>query len=785
MTTTAPQNTTGQNTTGPSAAGPSAAGAGPARRGAPAAAPVAAAAAVVLASTSMAGVIVGVQWLGFVLVAAACVAAAGVLLRGVPVRGRPLPAVAVVLGQLFALCCLLTVVFTRTGLLALLPTPTALGDLRTLLSEAMEQVQTGVPPVDATTEMLLLVTIGLGLVAVAVDAIAVTASAPAAAGLVLLCVFAVPASVADSMLPWWSFAAGAAGFAALLAVDGQRRHLAWRGASTAPADPGAAPTATAVAGAALLVALLAGGVLTAVGTAGRLPGTGGGLGAGSTSGIGLKPFTALRGQLDREGVAELFRVRGLDQQMYLRALTLRRFVPQQGWEVSGISGQPLRDELPLPVDQLTTGSQADIEIESLQYADSWLPVYGVPTSVQGSVSGYKYDSASGTIYNDRSRRPRRYSEKALIAEPTAQLLRAASGPDTVIDREYLRQDGISDRVRQLAEEVTRNAGNRFDRALALNNYLTDPDNGFRYDLRTHIGSSGDALEDFLFEGKAGYCEQYASSMGVLLRAIGIPSRVVIGYTAGYETGDARMITTDDAHAWVEVFFPGVGWVVFDPTPLSDGRGVIPAYVSSENSQSRSPGQSLDPDAASNTAAAPATGGAEPTGTDQADNALAAPGDGGGGWMKPLAATVLVLLLLAALVCGPATIRGLQRRGRLHAIATGGPDAATAAWQELLAESWDRGTAVPGTDTVRLAANRLARDHGLDDAGRNGLRTVIGAIERSWYGSGPSRADGALAEAMRQVRESFNRCAPLALRARLLPRSVLRPVRPDPSTAEDL
>jgi hypothetical protein len=202
-----------------------------------------------------------------VLVAAAAVAATGVLLRGLTLRGeRSLPAPVVVLGQLFALLCLLTAVFTRTGLLAVLPTPTALRDLGSTLSAAMEQVQAGVPPVDATTEMLLLITVGLGMVAIAVDAIAVGAAAPAAAGLVLLCVFAVPASVSDSMLPWWSFVAGAAGFAGLLAVDGLRRHLAWRGPSSTTTDTGATPTATAVAGVALVAALLAGGVLTVVGT---------------------------------------------------------------------------------------------------------------------------------------------------------------------------------------------------------------------------------------------------------------------------------------------------------------------------------------------------------------------------------------------------------------------------------------------------------------------------------------------------------------------------------------
>src|SRR5262249_44962156 len=75
------------------------------------------------------------------------------------------------------------------------------------------------------------------------------------------------------------------------------------------------------------------------------------------------------------------------------------------------------------------------------------------------------------------------------------------------------------------------------------------------------------------------CEQYASAMALLARAAGLPSRVAIGYTAGFQAGDYRSITSQDAHAWVEIFFPGQGWTMFDPTPLTDGRTYTPPYAS--------------------------------------------------------------------------------------------------------------------------------------------------------------------------------------------------------------
>ena len=725
---------------------------------------------VVLASTAMSGVIEGVRWIVFVAVATSVVVASGVLLRSIELRGgRPLPAVAVAAGQVFALCCLLTAVFTRSGLLVLLPTPTALRDLRHGLTGAMAQVESGVPPVEATTEMLLLVTVGLGLVAIAVDLVAVSTRAPAAAGLVLLCVFAVPASVSDGMLPWWTFVLGASGFALLLVVDGQRRHVMWRGGSAEHNDGGAGQTAAAVAGVALIVALLAGASLTLIGTIGRLPGAGSGAGAGGTTGVGLKPFTSLRGQLNREGVITLFHVRGLDQPAYLRALTLSRYSPGEGWLPGGFDGDELQENLPMPPDQFVEGEQATIEIESQRFRDPWLPVYGVPTRLAGVSRGYRYDRDAGTVFSDRPRRPGSYSAETLFPEPTADQLRSASGPDDIGD-EYRQLDGVDERVTALANEITGRESSRFDKVLALSRYFTGGE--FTYSEQTAQGGSEDALVDFLFIGKTGYCEQFASSMAVMLRAVGIPSRVVIGFTAGYDSGEARVITTQDAHAWVEVFFPTIGWTSFDPTPLVGGRGLTPPYVSSELNR---PDQGLGADEGPN-ASASATPTAPTSAAAAEPDAGAAPitsGEDAGGWLRPLAVTMLVLVLFAAIVMGPATIRGLRRRSGLQAVAAGGPGAATAAWRELLAASWDRGVVVRETDTVRIAAGKLAREHGLDDDGRRALRTMIGAVERSWYGTGNTTEPG-LRDALRGVLDSLERSAPLSLRSKLLPRSVLRP-----------
>ena len=131
---------------------------------------------------------------------------------------------------------------------------------------------------------------------------------------------------------------------------------------------------------------------------------------------------------------------------------------------------------------------------------------------------------------------------------------------------------------RLAREVTAGRDNDFDRAMALQDFFTGPDSPFRYSLQTAPAGGDDALVEFLTVGRTGYCEQFASAMAVMLRAVGIPSRVAVGFTGGTDFGDYRSIRTSDAHAWVEAYFPGTGWVLFDPTPLTDGRTITPEYV---------------------------------------------------------------------------------------------------------------------------------------------------------------------------------------------------------------
>ncbi|WP_246243357.1 transglutaminase TgpA family protein [Amycolatopsis pithecellobii] len=731
------------------------------------------------------------------------------------------------LAQLVVLLLLITGVFTGTGILSIIPGPAAFSELNDVLLAAFDQIRTGLPPVDPTPPILCLVTIAIGMVAVLVDTLAVAASAPAATGLVLLCVYAVPASLSDSMLPWWTFLLGASAFAGLLAVDGNHRHRRWRnrdapGLGTSPATA-AAPVA--VVALALVCGLLAGSVITAVGTVGRLPGSGhNGQGSGS-GGLGVNPFTSLRGMLDQGNAVDLFRVRGLgNDKRLLRAFTLDTYRPNQGWSLPDgpmPAGYPANQTLPAAPGDDGDGESRQIQIEPVNWVDVWLPVYGQLRGLQGVMPGWYYDPASGAVFSERKQHVQPYTEAASLAEPSrAQLAAVSRAPQA--PPAYSQISGVDPRVVALTQQLTANAATPFDKANAIWRYFT-AENGFTYDTRTAAATDSDALADFLLKGKRGFCEQFASAMAVMLRVLHLPSRVAVGFTTGYADGDYRMITSQDAHAWVEVYFGSeLGWVSFDPTPRSDGRGYVPPYLESTGTPTGpSSSDSQEVPSVSTTHVAPSGApSAQGEAAGSGDGTQAAPGSAPDwtGWIAlgivlvaigltaaaffgarlarnrirwlPLAAAgawllavllsawlihwslSLVLLVLAAVALAPAIVREIHRRRRWQAITSRDPGAADAAWAELLDECADRGLPIPPSDTVRVAAQKVAQQHHLDQTGQESLRTVVGVVERSWY-SPDDGEDPRFVPAFEGVRESLRRNAPMSWRGRLFPRSVFR------------
>jgi hypothetical protein len=125
-------------------------------------------------------------------------------------------------------------------------------------------------------------------------------------------------------------------------------------------------------------------------------------------------------------------------------------------------------------------------------------------------------------------------------------------------------DSTPERVLSLAREITQAALTPYDRAASIEAYLRT----FPYSLEVEPPPQGqDVVDYFLFTAQQGYCDYYATSMVVMARAVGLPARIVIGYASGdYDAPTAEYIVRqENAHSWVEVYFPGIGWVEFEPT----------------------------------------------------------------------------------------------------------------------------------------------------------------------------------------------------------------------------
>ncbi|MFZ7947099.1 transglutaminase TgpA family protein [Neobacillus sp. 19] len=147
-------------------------------------------------------------------------------------------------------------------------------------------------------------------------------------------------------------------------------------------------------------------------------------------------------------------------------------------------------------------------------------------------------------------------------------------PSTFFYQKYTHlPEGLPQRIRELAEEITAEKSNWFDKAKAVESYFSN--SGFTYDQKNVAvpGTNDDYVDQFLFDTKRGYCDNFSTSMAVMLRTLGIPTRWVKGYTGGdfleYSKDNTSKqyyeVTNNNAHSWVEVFFPNQGWVPFEPT----------------------------------------------------------------------------------------------------------------------------------------------------------------------------------------------------------------------------
>lgn len=158
-----------------------------------------------------------------------------------------------------------------------------------------------------------------------------------------------------------------------------------------------------------------------------------------------------------------------------------------------------------------------------------------------------------------------YQVDAVLVNPNIQQLREAGQfyPAWVKDRYLQTPKEFSPQIIELANEITAGYDNPYDRAAAITSYLRD---NIEYaETLPQVPRNQDPLEWMLFKNKQAYCVYYASAEVLMLRSLGIPARLAVGFAEGERDGDEYIVRRLDAHAWPEVYFPGIGWVEFEPT----------------------------------------------------------------------------------------------------------------------------------------------------------------------------------------------------------------------------
>jgi transglutaminase-like putative cysteine protease len=777
----------------------------------------------ILASSALYALFDGQSW--FWAGAGSIAVASGV---GLLTRIRRLPVPLCVLAGLAGQLLYLNLVFAPgQSWFAIIPNASSLSHVWHVATSGMTDADRFSPPVPITSGLLLLSTAGVGVAALAADTLAARMRSCALAGLPLLALFIVPSTTPAERGGWGTalvFCLGTIGFLLILAADGRDRIGRWgrtvglwrsdrygRPDTARVPGPGSVRTSdvNTLASAGRRIGLIS--IVAALCVPLFIPGlqvnrmfpahvnvfgpSGTGLG-GSGGGIGPDPLAQMTQDL-REGSAQsvLTYTTSDPEPQYLQMYVLDQLTTT-AWRLSphvsvdgSASGnlsraQGLTDTSKSILSTQTTHVTFSNDA-SQDAALSFLPIPYPATKVKvpgkwvvnnntGMVFGFN-NSLSGLTYTVTSQ----------DVEPTAQELAEAGSPPAAIAHQDLTVPAAFTSLTSVADKVTKGATTPYAKALALQNWFTD--NGhFTYSLKVNEPVDATGLKYFLTVSKKGYCQQFAFAMAVLARLLGIPSRVAIGFTPGTATGtiNSYQVKTSDAHAWPELYFQGLGWMRFEPTPSgSGGQGTAqpPTYTVPQISDNSGAGSS----SSSGSASSGGQSGSNSSNGNNAKNAhLSQDGTAAGstgsshkghGFHFPWEPIGLALAaLLAVAIIAPPASRFLVRQRRLAY--ADDLARAHAVWRETMDELADYHLGRQPSESPRAVARRVSDDTQLAAPAAAALGRVALAEERASYadtlGMAPTRADlelirrGLAASASRRAR----------WRARLTPASAYVPLR---------
>jgi transglutaminase-like putative cysteine protease len=577
-----------------------------------------------------------------------------------------------------------------TAILGLIPTADTFAQFGNLSAAAADSIARQSIPADPSPGIQFLVGWTIAGIALVLDAVVLWWRLPPLAGLPLLLVVVVPSFVQPQLTDPVLFILTALSY--LLIIRNRERRIQ-RG------------IATIIATAAVLGSLLVPAILPSV-TPGATSGSGIGLLAES-----INPIINLGDDLRRTTpTPALSYTTTADTGQYLRLTTLDRFQGRQWAPDEPTLSRKNTVEAIGAAPGLTKQIASTKVTTSIQVANTtgrWLPVPYPATKVTGQRGNWYWDPDNLVVRStDSNMQGQKYTVTSLVTAPTTEQLRAAgdssANPLAAVPR------GLDPIVAKTAKEVVGSAKTDFDKALALQDWFRGPQ--FTYSEHTPAvqgfdGSGLDVIVPFL-KTKSGYCVHFATTMAVMARTLGIPSRVAVGFLPGKAThpGNSKetvyTVSSNDLHAWPELYFKGVGWVRFEPTP---SRGFEPSFPDAPSATSTSnPANSsavAEPSAPASAAAKPGANLPGDAANRSATNASSTPTVSSAGW------TGLVFLALLLLVCAPWVTRMTIRSRRIASIRAG-DDSADHTWQELRETARDLGLDARISATPRELAIHL-------------------------------------------------------------------------------